>query len=86
MSTLALLSADWLLRGITIGLMLLIAAVLLRDYRTSVAARLTVAFSIGTTAYVICSGPASHPALWLRPAEAGEQLPLLPPSAGRSAY
>ncbi len=63
MTTVTLLSADWMLRGITIGLMLLIAAVLLRDYRKSVAARLTVAFSLGTTAYVICSGPGSHPAL-----------------------
>jgi AraC-like DNA-binding protein len=78
MSTTALLSADWLLRGITIGLMLLIAAVLLRDYRASVAARLTVAFSIGTTAYVICSGPASHPALgWCLP-------PLLAITAGNN--
>ena len=78
MSTVALLATDWMLRGITIGLMLLIAAVLLRDYRTSVAARLTVAFSLGTTAYVICSGPASHPALgWCLP-------PLLAVTAGNN--
>ncbi len=70
MTTVALLSADWMLRGITIGLLLLIAAVLLRDYRASAAARLTVAFSLGTTVYVICSGPGSHPAL-------GWWLPLL---------
>jgi AraC-like DNA-binding protein len=70
MTYVALLSADWMLRGITIGLMLLIAAVLLRDYRASVTARLTVGFAIGTSAYVICSGPASHPAL-------GWGLPLL---------
>ena len=57
MSTVALLSADWMLRGITIGLLLLIAAVLLRDHRKSVAAQLAVAVGIGTTAYVICSGP-----------------------------
>ena len=78
MSYVALLSADWLLRGITIGLMLLIAAVLLRDYRASVAARLTVAFSLGTSVYVICSGPASHPALgWGLP-------PLLAITAGNN--
>jgi hypothetical protein len=63
MTYVALLSTDWALRGITIGLLLLIAAVLLRDYRASVSAKLAVAFAIGTTAYVICSGPASHPAL-----------------------
>jgi AraC-like DNA-binding protein len=63
MSTVALLSADWMLRGITIGLLLLIAAVLLRDHRKSVAAQLAVAVGIGTTAYVICSGPGAIPAL-----------------------
>jgi AraC-like DNA-binding protein len=78
MTYVALLSADWMLRGIAIGLLLLIAAVLLRDYRASVAARLTVAFSLGTTAYVICSGPASHPALgWCLP-------PLLAITAGNN--
>ncbi len=74
----ALLSADWMLRGITIGLLLLIAAVLLRDYRASVAARLTVALSIGTSVYVICSGPAAIPALgWCLP-------PLLAITAGNN--
>lgn len=63
MSTITLLSTDWMLRGITIGLLLLIAAVLLRDYRASAAAKLAVAFALGSTFYVICSGPASHPAL-----------------------
>jgi len=78
MSTVALLSADWMLRGITLGLLLLIAAVLLRDYRASAAARLAVAFAVGTTAYVICSGPASHPALgWGLP-------PLLAVTAGNN--
>ena len=70
MSTTALLSADWLLRGITIGMLMLIAAALVRDYLASAAARLAVAFAIGTTVYVICSGPGSHPAL-------GWSLPLL---------
>lgn len=78
MSYVTLLATDWMLRGITIGLLLLIAAVMLRDYRKSVAARLTVAFSLGTTAYVICSGPASHPALgWCLP-------PLLAVTAGNN--
>lgn len=78
MSYTALLSADWMLRGITIGLLLLIAAVLLRDYSASVAARLTVALSIGTSVYVICSGPAAHLALgWCLP-------PLLAITAGNN--
>jgi AraC-like DNA-binding protein len=70
MSTTTLLSIDWMLRGATIGMLLLIASVLVRDYLASTAARLTVALSIGTTAYVICSGPGSHPAL-------GRCLPFL---------
>lgn len=78
MSPVALLSADWMLRGITIGLLLLIAAVLVRDYHKSVAARLTVALSVGTSVYVICSGPASHAALgWGLP-------PLLAITAGNN--
>ena len=78
MSSVTLLSTDWLLRGITIGLLLLTAAVLLRDYRTSAAARLAVGFAVGTTAYVICSGPASHPALgWGLP-------PMLAVTAGNN--
>lgn len=78
MSTLALLSADWMLRGITIGLLLLIAAVLVRDYLASAAARLAVAFALGSTVYVICSGPGSHPALgWCLP-------PLLAIAAGNN--
>jgi len=78
MTTVALLSTDWLLRGITIGLLLLIAAVLLRDYRASVSAWLTVAVSIGTSVYVICSGPGAIPALgWSLP-------PLLAVTAGNN--
>jgi AraC-like DNA-binding protein len=78
MSTVALLSTDWMLRGITIGMLLLIAAVLVRDYLASAAARLAVAFAIGTTVYVICSGPGSHPALgWCLP-------PLLAITAGNN--
>ena len=78
MTTVTLLSIDWMLRGITIGLLLLIAAVLLRDYRASAAAKLAVAFALGSTAYVVCSGPASHPVLgWCLP-------PLLAVTAGNN--
>jgi AraC-like DNA-binding protein len=78
MTTVALLSTDWMLRGITIGMLLLIAAVLMRDYLASAAARLAVAVAIGTTVYVICSGPGSHPALgWCLP-------PLLAITAGNN--
>jgi AraC-like DNA-binding protein len=78
MTTVALFATDWMLRGITIGLLLLIAAVLLRDYRASVAARLTVALSIGTSVYAICTGPAAIPALgWCLP-------PLLAITAGNN--
>jgi AraC-like DNA-binding protein len=63
MTYVALLSIDWALRGISIGLLLLIATVVVRDYLAAVSARLAVAFAIGTTAYVICSGPGSHPVL-----------------------
>lgn len=63
----ALYTVDWALRGATIGLLLLIAAVLLRDYRGSISARLGAAFAVGSSAYTICSGPDAHQQLagWL---------------------
>jgi AraC-like DNA-binding protein len=78
MSSEALYAIDWGLRGATIGLLLLIGAVLLRDYRGSTVARLTVALAIGTSTYTICSGPDAHRLL-------GGCLPfLLAPTAGNN--
>jgi AraC-like DNA-binding protein len=70
MSTTALLSADWALRGATIGMLLLIAVATAREHFALVAARLAVLVAVGTMGYVICSGPGAHPAL-------GRSLPFL---------
>jgi AraC-like DNA-binding protein len=48
-------SVDWALRGGTCALVLLIAATLLRDHGTLIAARLAALFAIGTGAYAITS-------------------------------
>ena len=74
----AFYTIDWALRGGTIGLLLLIAAVLLRDYRSSMAARLAVAFAIGSSAYTLCSGPDAHQLL------GGGLPPLLAVTAGNN--
>ncbi|HTR83051.1 MAG TPA: helix-turn-helix domain-containing protein [Reyranella sp.] len=68
MSTAALLSIDWMLRGITVGMLLMIAFATAREHFQLVAARLAILVSIGTIGYVICSGPGSHPVLgWCLP-------------------
>ncbi|MDR3509060.1 MAG: AraC family transcriptional regulator [Caulobacteraceae bacterium] len=48
-------SLDLLLRGGTCLLLFLVAALLLRDFRGLVAARLGAAFALGAAAYAICS-------------------------------
>jgi AraC-like DNA-binding protein len=78
MTVAALYTVDWALRGATIGLLLLIAAVLVRDYRHSIAARLTIGLAIGTSAYTICSGPDAHELL------GGCLQPLLALTAGNN--
>ncbi len=50
-----LLSLDWMMRGGTIALVLLIAGMLLRDFGGLLSARLAALFSIGTAAYALCS-------------------------------
>jgi AraC-like DNA-binding protein len=66
----ALLSAlDLLLRGGGCVLLLLIAALLARDYRRALAARLGALFALGAAAYVLCSAPGldSLLGLWATP-------------------
>jgi AraC-like DNA-binding protein len=60
---------DHALRGGVIALVLLMAALLLRDHLRSLAARLGAAFAIGVAAYAVCSadGFAAHPAFWHLP-------------------
>jgi AraC-like DNA-binding protein len=70
MTVAAFLAIGWTLRGITIGLLLLLALVLLRDYRASAAGRLSIALTLGSIASTICSGPGAHQTL-------GGWLPLL---------
>ncbi len=60
MTLAAFYTIDWALRGATVGPLLLIAAVLLRDHRGSTPARLAVAFAVGSSAYAICAGPDAH--------------------------
>jgi AraC-like DNA-binding protein len=62
-------TVDHALRGGAMALVLLMAALLLRDHRRSLAARLGAAFAIGVAAYAVCSaeGFATHPALWHLP-------------------
>ena len=74
----SLLSLDWFLRGSTCGLLLLLAATLLREHGRLVSARLGALFAIGTAAYAICSATAAHGPLgsWA--------FPLLALSAGNN--
>lgn len=78
MTAAAFYTIDWALRGATVGLLLLIAAVLLRDHRGSNGARLAVAFAIGSSAYAICAGPDAHALL------GGGLQPLLALTAGNN--
>lgn len=55
-----LLSLDWFLRGGTCGLMLLLAAMLLRDHGRHVSARLGALFAVGSAAYAVCSATTAH--------------------------
>ena len=73
-----LLSLDWVLRGGTCGLVLLLAAMLLRDHGRLVSARLGALFALGTAAYAICSATAAHGPL------GGWAFPLLALSAGNN--
>src|SRR5262245_29817907 len=65
----ALASLDWALRGGTVALVLLLAAVLLRDHGRLIAARLGAAFALGTAAYAITSTAGFSPRLgaWTYP-------------------
>ncbi|HEV2548906.1 MAG TPA: AraC family transcriptional regulator [Stellaceae bacterium] len=60
---------DHALRGGAIALVLLIAALLMRDHRRSLAARLGAAFAVGVAAYAVCSSHdfASHATPWEAP-------------------
>ena len=73
-----LLSLDWVLRGGICGLVLLLAAMLLRDHGRLVPARLGALFAVGTAAYAICSASAAHGPL------GGWAFPLLALSAGNN--
>jgi AraC-like DNA-binding protein len=73
-----LLSLDWVLRGGTCGLVLLLAAMLLRDHGRLVSARLGALFAVGTAAYAVCSATAAHGPL------GGWAFPLLALSAGNN--
>jgi AraC-like DNA-binding protein len=53
-------SVDLILRGATCGLVLLIAAALLRDHGRLIAARLGALFALGTAAFSICSMSGLH--------------------------
>ena len=73
-----LATLDWALRGGTCALLLLLAAVLVRDYGRETSARLGAAFALGTTAYALTSA-AGYPAI------AGAwSMPLLALSAGNN--
>lgn len=78
MSVAAFNTLDWALRGATVGLLLLIAAVLLRDHRQSGAARLAAAFAVGSSAYAVSAGPGAHTML------GGSLQPLLAMTAGNN--
>jgi AraC-like DNA-binding protein len=67
--TALLQTVDYALRGGAIVLVLLIAALLVRDHARSLAARLGAAFGIGVAAYAVCSanGFAPHATVWLAP-------------------
>ena len=71
-------SVDWALRGGTVALVLLIAAILLRDDGKLVAARLAALFAVGTGAYAITSVAGFSPQLGLW------TVPLLALSAGNN--
>jgi AraC-like DNA-binding protein len=62
-------TVDHALRGGVIALVLLMAGLLFRDHRRSLAARLGAAFALGVAAYAVCSAEAfaAHPALWHLP-------------------
>jgi hypothetical protein len=49
--------ADLVLRGGSVMLLLLVAALLLRDHPNQTAGRLGAMFAIGTAAYALCSAP-----------------------------
>jgi AraC-like DNA-binding protein len=70
-------SADWVLRGGTCALLLLMAGMLLRDHGRLVSARLGALFALGTTAYTLCSAAGFQ-------ARGGWALPLLALSAGNN--
>jgi AraC-like DNA-binding protein len=74
----SVLSLDWVLRGGTCGLVLLLAAMLLRDHGRLVSARLGALFAVGTAAYAICSATSLHGTL------GGWAFPLLALSAGNN--
>jgi AraC-like DNA-binding protein len=65
----ALASLDWALRGGTVALVLLLAAALMRDHGRLLAARLGAAFALGTAAYAIASAAGFSPrvGLWTWP-------------------
>lgn len=69
---------DWALRGATCALVLLLAAVLMRDHGKQATARLGAAFAVGTAAYAITSaaGFDSVAGVW--------SLPILALSAGNN--
>ena len=71
-------SIDWALRGGVCALVLLIAAVLMRDHDKLLAARLAALFAVGTAAYAITSATGFSPLLGLW------TVPLLALSAGNN--
>jgi AraC-like DNA-binding protein len=74
----ALATLDWALRGGTCCLLLLLAAVLMRDHGRVTSARLGAAFALGTAAYALTSA-AGYPTI------AGAwSVPLLALSAGNN--
>ncbi|MCX7366760.1 MAG: AraC family transcriptional regulator [Alphaproteobacteria bacterium] len=72
------LTLEWVLRGGTIALVLLLGAMLLRDHGRLVSARLGALFAVGTAAYTICSAAGFHlyAGTW--------SIPLLALSAGNN--
>ena len=72
------LTLEWVLRGGTVALVLLLGAMLLRDHGRLVSARLGALFAVGTAAYAICSAAGFH-------LHAGSwAIPLLALSAGNN--
>src|SRR5215510_8492247 len=71
-------SVDWALRGGIVVLVLLIAAMLVRDHGRLAAARLAALFAVGTGAYAITSTAGFSPQLGLW------TVPLLALSAGNN--